>query len=211
MSGAEAIAVLGLISSIIAIVDATKQIYDAAQNAKGLPSAFREVSDRLPIITNILSSANLDIRNKDEASCLGVKPVIEACETKAKTLKELFQEAIPAGSAGNLQRYWKVVKAYGHGNEVENLMKAILEDVQLLACEHGMKTVTKDQQNEIAQAITDVSAVAPSVPEHVFQDPTLSAINSGSGTQNIAQGEHIAQGQARQYISGGGPMNFGKD
>lgn len=50
MSGAEAIAVLGVISSIISIIDGTKKVYDAATNARGLPEAFREVADRLPII-----------------------------------------------------------------------------------------------------------------------------------------------------------------
>jgi hypothetical protein len=122
-------------------------------------AAFREVSGRLPIISNILNSANLAIRDKDDASCKCVKPVVEACERKAKTLQELFQKAIPADGAGDIQRYWKAVKVYGHGNEVENLMKGMLEDIQLLACEHGMKTVIKDQQDEIARAITEVSAV----------------------------------------------------
>jgi hypothetical protein len=210
MSGAEAIAVLGLISSIIAIVDGTKQIYDAATNAQGLPEAFREVASRLPIVTNILDSAKLDIRDKDEASCKGVKPIVETCEKKAETLKELFRKAIPTDGARDVERYWKAVKAYGRGNEVENLMKGILEDVQLLACEHGMKTATKDQQEQIAWAITEVSTVAPSVPEYIFRDTGFSATNSG-GPQYNAMGEYIAQGQVRQYISGGGSMHFGKD
>jgi hypothetical protein len=211
MPGAEAIAVLGLLSSIIAIVDETKKVYDAATNAKGLPEAFREVAGRLPIVVNILDTAQLDIRNKDEASCKGVKPVVEACEKKAQTLKELFGKALPADGAGTVERYWKAVRTLGKGNEVEQLMKGMLEDVQLLACEHGMKAVTTDQQDQIAQAITEMSAVPSSVPDTVFKDAGFSATNSGPGTQYNAQGEYIAQGQARQYNSGGGPMYFGKD
>ena len=57
MSGAETIAVLGFISSIISIVDGNKQAYDAAKNAQGLPEAFREVAGRLPTVRNILGSA----------------------------------------------------------------------------------------------------------------------------------------------------------
>lgn len=41
---------LGLISSVIAIVDATKKVFDAASDAAGLPEAFREVSGRLPLV-----------------------------------------------------------------------------------------------------------------------------------------------------------------
>jgi hypothetical protein len=123
----------------------------------------------------------------------------------------LFHKAIPGEGASRLTRYYKAVKSYGKGNEVETLMKKMLEDVQLLACEHGLKTVTKAQKDEIAQAIEEVSEVTPSVPDDDATQPGLLATNTGSGTQNNAVGEHIAQGEARMYVSGGGQMNFGKD
>jgi hypothetical protein len=215
MSGAEAILILGVISSIIAIVDETKKVYDAATNTAGLPEAFREVAGRLPIVRNILDSAkqHIDDGNVNEVSCKGVKDVITACEKKATKLDELFREAIPADSASDLKRYYKAVKACGKGNEVENLMKGMLEDVQLLACEHGIKTASKAQQEQIAKAIIEVSAVSPSVPEHVFQETGFTAHNSGPGTQTNynAQGEYIAQGSARQFNAPGGTMYIGKD
>lgn len=213
MSGAEAIVVLGVISSIISIIDGTKQIYDAATNAQGLPEAFRDVAGRLPIIRNILGSAkqHIDKGDVNEDSCKGVKHIVEACEEKAKKLDKLFHKAIPADGASDLTRYYKAVKAYGKGNGVENLMKGMLEDVQLLACEHGMTTATKAQQEQIVQAITAVSAIPSSVPEHEFQETGFTANNSGPGSQYNAQGEYIAQGNARQYNSAGGAMNFGKD
>ena len=56
MSGGEAALVLGVISSVISIIDAIKQVYDAAANVQGLPEAFREVSARL-LIVRILVAA----------------------------------------------------------------------------------------------------------------------------------------------------------
>ena len=213
MAGAEVIAVLGVISSIISIVDGTKKVYDAATNAQGLPEAFREVAGRLPIIGNTLESTKQSIeeRKDNNDSCKGVKHIVEACEEKARKLEDLFHKVIPAEGAADLKRYYKAVKAWGKGSEVENLMKGMLEDVQLLACEHGIKTATKDQQEQIIKAILEVSAVSPSVPEHEFQETGFTNTNYGSGTQYNARGENIAQGSARQYISGGGMMNFGKD
>ncbi|CAN9468043.1 unnamed protein product [Alternaria alternata] len=210
MSGAEAILVLGVISSIIAIIDGTKQVYDAATNPQGLPAAFHEIANRLPIIRTILSSAEKHIKNKDvdESWCKGVRDIINACEEKAKVLDMLFHKAIPGEGVSRLRRYYTAVKSYGKGNEVETLMKKMLEDVQLLACEHGMKTVTKAQKDEIAQAIEEVSEVTPSVPDDDANQSGLVATNTGKGTQNNALGEYIAQGQARQFNSGGGPMNF---
>jgi hypothetical protein len=210
MSGAEAILVLGLISSIISFVDGTKQVYDAATSAEGLPEAFREVAGRLPIVTNILDASKQYIKegHVNEDSCKGVKHVVEACLGKAKKLDDLFQKVIPGDSASRRQQYVSAVRTLGKGNEVEKLMKGILEDVQLLACERDMKIAIKVQQEQIAKAITEISAVPPSVPEN---EASFTANYSGSGTQYNAQGEYIAQGNARQYNSAGGPMHFGKD
>ena len=215
MSGAEAVAVLGLISSIISIVEGTKKIYDAATNARGLPEAFRVVADRLPIVENILGSTKQDIekRKVNNDSCNGVKHTVEACEEKAKELKGLFDKVIPEDGASRLTRYYKAVKALGKGNEVEKLMRGMLVDVQLLACEHGMKIATPAQQDQIAEAIREVEAVSPSVPEQVFHEAGFTNTNSGSGTQYNAQGtQNNAKGAARQYMmSGNGPISFGKD
>lgn len=189
MSGAEAIAVLGVISSISTIVDRTKQVYDTAINAQGLPEAFREAADRLPIVRNILSSTQqyIDPVNVDIDLCKGVKDVVEACEKKAKKLDDLFHKAIPTDSASDLKRYFKAVRACGKENKVENLMKGMLEDVQLLACERGTKTATKAQQEQIVKAIKGVSAVSPSVPEDMFQEIGFTNTNYGPGTQYNTQ------------------------
>lgn len=213
MSGAEAILVLGVISSIVAIVDGTKQVYDAATNAQGLPKAFREVAGRLPIVMNILLSTkqSIDKGYADENSCKAVKHIVEACEKKAKKLDELFHKAIPAHGASDLKRYYRAVKVLGKGNEVENLMKAMLEDLQLLAYEHGMRIATKAEQDQIVQAITTVSAISPSVPEDVFQETRLTTSNSGPSTETLPQGGTAAQSSSRQDNSIGGHMTSGKD
>ena len=57
MSGAEFIAVTSVISSIIAIVDGIKQVVDAASEVEGLPKAFRQASNKLPLVSNILEAA----------------------------------------------------------------------------------------------------------------------------------------------------------
>jgi ankyrin repeat protein len=175
MSGAEAILVLQVISSIIGIIDGTIKIYDAAANEQGLLGTFSEVAGRLPIVESILDSAKQHITDGiiDETSCKGIKHIIQACEWKAKRLDQLFKEAIPADGASDLKRYWTAAKSYGKGNEVENLMKGILEDVQLLACDHGMRTATDAQQMQVAQAIVDVSEVASSVSINTSSTTTI--------------------------------------
>lgn len=149
--------------------------------------------------------------NVDESSYKGVKHVVEDCEKKATKLHILFQKAIPKDGTSDLVRYYKAVKTYGKGNEVETLMKGMMVDVQLLACERGMKTATRAQLEQISMAITELSAIRPSVPEYVFQETAFTNTNYGSGTQYNARRENIAQGNARQYNSAGGTMHFGTD
>ena len=211
MSGTEAGLVLGLISSTIAIIDASKKVYEAAKDTKGLPEAFREVAGRLPIVETILGSAKQNIGggqvNND--SCKGVKHVVEDCEEKAKNLKELFDKVFPGEDASRMERYRKAVKVLGKGHRVEKLMQGILQDVNLLAGEKGINSTSKAQQEQILKAITDIAAVSPSIPDHEFQEPGIANTNYGSGTQYNAHGKNIAQGRARQYNSG--VMNIGKD
>lgn len=90
-------------------------------------------------------------------------------------------------------------------------MKGMLEDLHLLVGERNMRIATTAQLEQIINAIREVSTIPRSVPEDGFQVPSFTANYSGSGTQNNAQGEYVAQGNARQYNSGGGTMNFGKD
>ena len=209
MSGGEAALVLGLISSIITIIDTTKKVYDAATNKTGLPKAFGECAVKLPLVKNILES--IEKGNVDEKGCKEAKGVSEGCKKKASTLEELFQKVIPAEGASRSERYYKAVKILGKGNEVESLMKGILEDLALLSSERIMKTPTKTQQEQIAKAISEIRDVPKSVPDDVFQETGPIINHSGSGTQYNAWGDYVAQGEARQWNSAGGTMNFGKE
>lgn len=113
-----------------------------------------------------------------------------------------------------IERYYKAAKGLGKANKVEDLMKRMLEDVQVLAFDQGMKTATRDQQSKIHQAIEEMKVIPPSVPEEIYREATFAASNFGTGTQYNAQGDahqYFAQANARQYNSGGGSQYFGRD
>lgn len=185
MLGTEAIAILGIISSVISIVDGTKQVYDAASNTNGLPEAFREVAFRLPIVRDILESAKQRVggghANKD--SYKAAKDVVEDCQSKASRAK----------------KYLLAVRTLGKGNRVETLMKGMLEDLQLLAIEHGMVTETGTRE-KVARAIEEVTALQPSLTEHATDETGFTAIHSGSGAINHVQGgQFINPGSGHIY------------
>lgn len=163
MSGAEAIAVLGAISSVIAIISTSKQVYDGASNAEGLPAAFREVARRLPITKEILRSAEQHIRSGqvDSASCEAMKPLLDKCRERATALDEIFQKALPPKGDSRLDRYMRATKILGSERKVTTLMKGLLNDVMLLANEHVMETARAYQIDQLTKAIQDTSTIEP--------------------------------------------------
>lgn len=212
MSGAEAIVVLEAIAAILTIIDASKEVFEAAKDTKGLPEAFREVAGRLPIVESILGSAkqNIEENGVKNDSRKGVENILEACKEKAEKLKLLFKNVVHGEGAPRMERYRKALKVPGKGHKVEKLMQGILEDVNLLIGEKGINSASKAQQEQILKAIKEIAAVAPSIPEQEIQQTGFTNSNYGSGTQNNAQGENVAQGNGKVFHNTG-PMTFGKE
>jgi hypothetical protein len=86
MSGVgEAGLVLGIISSIISIIDATKQVYEAAEDEAGLPTNFKKSATKLPLISKLLEDAERYMNNlADESIKAAFTPTLEECKVQAK-------------------------------------------------------------------------------------------------------------------------------
>ncbi|KAK4107057.1 hypothetical protein N656DRAFT_561454, partial [Canariomyces notabilis] len=121
MSGAE---IIGLISGIIAIVDATVKVYAAANNASGLPQAFRDVATRLPFVHETLQtvSRQLNTTNPDENSCKAISPILQRCENRVMQLEKIFRDVIPQADASRMERYLVAARTLGKEGTVESLM-----------------------------------------------------------------------------------------
>ena len=214
MSGAEAGLVVGLISGIIAIVDATKKVYDAAKDKQGLPAAFREVAERLPVVQNILANAKARAESgqiDDEAS-KAAKAILEPCDSRVKGLNEIFRKVMPQEGDSRLDRYYKAARTLGKGDKVEMLMKGILDDLNLLSVQCGIET--GDHVEKLKEAIKEISALQPSVPDHIFDETSYTNNNLGSGTQNnfnAPGGENYNNlGSGNQFMGAIGTLNLGK-
>ncbi|KAM0139051.1 hypothetical protein ACHAP3_003319 [Botrytis cinerea] len=166
MSGVgEASLVLGIISSIIAIIDATKQIYDAVEDEGGLPENFKKSSAKLPLISNLLRDAERyvdDMTNEvDKAAFL---LTLKDCKFQASQLKELFEKVIPEEGASRMDRYVKAARTIGKGGRVESLMSGILDSLHLLTMKFPQITKPGDKKL-LTEAITEVLEMEPSLPD----------------------------------------------
>jgi predicted signal transduction protein with EAL and GGDEF domain len=141
------------------IVDRAKAHHDVATDENGLPDNFDEASSRLQIIRSILKYIEAQVQNLevDEATCIAMMPIVVACEQKARKLEETFQKILPQTVKSRPDRYIGAAEALGSGPRVETLLKGMLEDIQLLASNHGIRGFTNFQLQEIAEAIKEIS------------------------------------------------------
>jgi hypothetical protein len=213
MSGAEAAFVVGLISSVISIIEATKTVYDAAKDAKGQPEAFRQVAARLPLVTAILHKAKERTQTLDEMAQEALEPTLESCKTKAEKLEKMFRKVIRTDDDKWYDRYKKAVGTLGKQGRVEGLMEGILKDIQVLACERLMGTATDSQVKEIEAAIKQMEDMPSSLLEEtgggVHQEHSGSGDNigaTGGATLNL----HKGTGDLYHNVISGGATFGGK-
>jgi hypothetical protein len=172
MSGVgEASLVLGIISSIIAIIDATKQVYEAIEDEAGLPTNFKKSATKLPLISKLLEDVERYVNNApDDSIKAAFIPTLEDCKVQATQLRELFDKVMPEGSDSRWDRYVKAAQTIGKGGRVESLVRGILDDLQLLATKFP-EVATPRSKDQLTKAIEEVTRIEPSLPDGFEQKP----------------------------------------
>lgn len=171
---AEALAVIGIIANIISLVDVTVKIYDAARgfgdDVDTLPKMYREARDRLPLVLDTLRKTkdNAEAGSIDNQTCIALKPVLMQCNANVETLQALFKDIVPPQNSSALRVSYKAASSVFHKTKVESVMRRILEDVNVLVSYHVVRGATKEQVEELAKAIAQLSVAvtrAPQVPD----------------------------------------------
>lgn len=191
MSGIE---VIGLISAIVSIIDGASKLYSTIENTNYLPKAFREVAQRLPLARDTFQTIEGRLQKYDVSgdTYTAIKPTVESCKDRAERLRNILQDMAAQPDTSRVERYRLAIRRLGKESKVEELMKGMLEDVQLLAANQAVKAVEEEKIDELMRAIQALSKVPPSMPG----DPTFThhgtgdqINNTGSGTQNINKGK----------------------
>jgi hypothetical protein len=194
MSGLE---IFGTVANIIAVTETCIALYNAIKDIDGLPAAFKEVDNRLPLINHtltLLKPLAASIPPGEEANA--VQKVLEACEKKSKNLREIFQ-AIQKKSQGRpiLEVYRKIVLKL-KSEKVETLTSNILRDLQTLDTYTVLKGAVSAVAEDLKKAQEDLATVEASLPDSSSEDFGTTAINHGrdqflhTGSGNIVRGDH---------------------
>ncbi|OPB44042.1 hypothetical protein A0O28_0023600 [Trichoderma guizhouense] len=200
MSGAE---LIGIISGIIAIVDASLKIYEAAEDASGLPRVFRNVIARLPVIQDTLEAAKEALQEEEERgkhelsrtkSREAMAKILESCYDKATALNKTLKAVMPAQGTSKTKRYVKAIKMFPAADKIESLMNGILHDLHVLAANHSVKSATRSQVKDLM----DITRKDEKQCVRIGHRTTISLYNAGIGSQFIYDGE------GNQNVSTGG-------
>ena len=179
MSGLE---VIGGISAVIGIIDASIKIYDSAQKDVKLSETFHMVGRRLPIILNTLQTCK-DHLEPIQGSlpadvCKALEKTLDACDEKAGKLRQIFEKVLPGEKDAWERRYVKIVQRLGKGNKVEELMTSITEDVQLVVNNHAVQSTKPEQNAELEKIVQEMKSVQSSMPG---EESSGMSFNSGGG------------------------------
>ncbi|KFY02662.1 hypothetical protein O988_02002 [Pseudogymnoascus sp. VKM F-3808] len=209
MSGAEAGLVLGIISAIISIIDATKKVYEAVEDEAGLPTNFKKSATKLPLILKLLEYAEEYVNNEtDESIKAAFTPTLEDCKVQAIHLQELFEKVMPGEGDSRWDRYMKAARTIGKGGRVESLVGGILDDLQLLATRFPEIT-TLEGKDQLATAIEEVTKMEPSLPDGFEQTPAYAHYVGGAQNVQLGGGNQYNNNSTGNQLNGPGNQYIG--
>ncbi|KAJ3540077.1 hypothetical protein NM208_g5218 [Fusarium decemcellulare] len=186
MSGAE---VLGLISGIITVIEASIKLYNALEDSSGLPPSLRDVASRLPLIQDSLMIATHGIKQdcRQPESYASLEAVLQACSDRVTQLHQIFEAIIPPAGAKRTPRYLKALRSIPRVEKANRLMEGIVGDLQVLTLNHAVKAATREQIKNLAPDIQTRRAVEIESPVTLYNTGQgRHFVHTGRGNQNVA-------------------------
>ncbi|VUC26960.1 unnamed protein product [Clonostachys rosea] len=193
MSGME---IIGVASGIITFLSACIELTRAAEDASGLPPAFRDAAARLPLISDSFALARQGLET-DQAegpneSLTSLKTLLQSAEAKALVLRDLFAAVVPAAEMSRPKRYLQALKTIPKADSVEKLVDGITRDLQALTANYVIKSAARAQIGHNLEQMTE---------NYSGEGLSVSLRNTGSGKQFVYSGignQNVATGKAVQ-------------
>lgn len=90
--------VIGGISVVISIIDASVKIYDSTRKDIKLSKTFDTVGRKLPLILNTLKTFKSNLEpskgTMPEDACKALEKTVDVCRENAEILREIFEKTI---------------------------------------------------------------------------------------------------------------------
>ena len=167
MSGIEAIAVISIISNLVALAgfshDVISQIKEYGENVHEVPKAFRDIQAVLPLISSTLLRTQSQVESGifDKGACKVLRPVLEGCEKKLEQLKTIFNDAIPREGDSKIRRGLMVIKSMRKDKEVKEIAQTLDRFVAYLTHYHASEAATTKEVDSLRLAMSSVALEHP--------------------------------------------------
>lgn len=135
---AEAFAVVGIVSSIIQIVDfgtkVVKRLNEYQSQLGDIPTAFRHVKTELPVLLDALrqTKAAIDARTISPRSTAALLPAVEGCGEQIQALDEVITKALPVMGESRRRKSLKAIKSLRYEGKAEKITTVIRGYIQTL-------------------------------------------------------------------------------
>ena len=183
MSGAEALAVIGIIGNTIPLVDlawkAISRIKEYGADAQDVPKASRDIESGLLLIGQTLSQIKRRVSDGQvlEENCKALKEVLGNCEAKLAELKIILEKVIPQDGASRGERVWKALVSLWQDKKVEEISQALWRSLQSLTLSQVLAIPTIQEIQALVENTSELELTPSRVTtvQKYFLVPTLSS------------------------------------
>jgi hypothetical protein len=139
---AEAFAVVGIVASIVQLVDFSTKVINRLEEFQSttgeIPKSFRHIKNELPVlstalqnISRVIESGSIDTATRD-----ALHPVINGCREQITQLNIILAKTLPKTNDKWLTKSKKAVVSLGQEDKVEKMTKVLRNYVATLTFYH---------------------------------------------------------------------------
>jgi hypothetical protein len=160
---AEAIALIGFVSSVITLVQFTEELVgrvtDFQSAVKETPKAFQQVKTELPVLKAILQKTKDAIDRGDirETAAADLTPVVKGCEAEIKSLNDILDKVLPKKDASQAERAKKAVFSIFKDGKVQKSIEKLRINIDRLTSYHITAVALRPWKSEHLHVILNVS------------------------------------------------------
>ena len=183
MSGAEALAVVGIIVNMVPLVElswkAISRIKEYGADVQDVPRTSRDIESSLRLMGQTLSEIQRRVKDGQvqEESCKALKGVLGDCTAKLAELKSIFENVLPQDGASRGERVWRALVSLWQDKKVEEISQALWRSLQSLTLFHVVTAPTIRDIKALVENTTrpDLTPSPVATVQKYFLVPTLSS------------------------------------
>jgi hypothetical protein len=161
---AEALAIIGLVSSIVQFVDFSSKIVERLSEFQSslneVPKTFRDIKSELPLLIDVLKRTESQVHcgdiNRDTHDALAV--VVEGCRNQVQLLDDILVKTLPKVGDSSWKRGRKAFSSVAQEKRVHQITTTLRNYVQILT--YHQATTGISRQAVLPSTVKTVSMVS---------------------------------------------------